>query len=284
MRCTCARALPLPRPAAAAGSFFFSVSAGWIEESPPHPPAVVFLRSPPSLLAQERGDFLRAGFPVFGPPPAQRRPGRISPANATAATAPVQRRPRRHGSSVPTEAAAPSDQTRAFESQLGLGAASLSVRPRGHRSGRADPSSTDGDGPGSTINLVSLNITSLQANWPTITALGTDYNAAIVALQETRHAHTTRQAIATNAASPLHGGYKASLGPDIQCARVTRKAAHGGTDHSVTGTSGDTGGVAILAKDAIVDSTRDDPATCVSRLKATKRWHEVFQPLCTQRR
>ena len=69
VRCTCARALPLPRPAAAAGSFFFSELAGWIEESPPHPPAVVFLHSPPPPLAQERGVFLRAGFPIFGAPP-----------------------------------------------------------------------------------------------------------------------------------------------------------------------------------------------------------------------
>ena len=152
-----------------------------------------------------------------------------------------------------------------------------------HPMGRADPGSTDGDGPAATINLVSLNITSLQANWNTITALGKDYNAAIIAMQETRHAHPTRQAIATNAASPLHGGYKASFGPDIPCARIVRKAAHGGTDHTVIGTAGENGGVAIFAKDAVVDSTRDDPSTCVARLKATKRWHEVFQPICSQR-
>ena len=149
-----------------------------------------------------------------------------------------------------TAASAPSKPTCALDMLLELGHALFpGLRPLGlHRSGRADPSSTDGDGPGKTINLVSLNITSLQANWPTITALGTDYNAAIIALQETRHAHTTRQAIANNAANPLHGGYKASMGPDIHCARVARKAAHGGTDHSVTGISGDSGGVAILAK------------------------------------
>ena len=80
----------------------------------------------------------------------------------------------------PAEASAPPQPILAHSRHPSrLGVRFQRQRPlRLHQDGRADPSSTDGDGPGTTINLVNLNITSLQANWPTITALGNDYNAA----------------------------------------------------------------------------------------------------------
>ena len=68
VRSTCARVVPLPRCAAAAGSLCcrrwltcaaaVSLCAAAVAPSPSPPPSL-----------QERGDFLRVGFPVFWPPP-----------------------------------------------------------------------------------------------------------------------------------------------------------------------------------------------------------------------
>ena len=50
---------------------------------------------------------------------------------------------------------------------------------------RADPSSSDGDGP-NRVHLISANVTSLDAHWAVCTEFA-QHNASMICLQETRH-------------------------------------------------------------------------------------------------
>ena len=69
---------------------------------------------------------------------------------------------------------------------------------------RANPSHSAGDGPDQSerINIVSLNVTALEANWATCYHLQQRHQTTILALQETRHSRTNLPTYTRNAASP----------------------------------------------------------------------------------